>query len=422
MFDREKKDEPGRCSRPSADQTEATVKTPLAPVGQGILARLSESSRAEVPGLQKSLLHMQRALGNRSLCQAMSDFRQAEDDDVDPSIEAAIRQQCGSGKPLEQQIKRRMESSFGADFSDVKVHTGSEADRLNRSLESEAFTTGKDMFFRDGTYCPENSSGRELLAHELTHVVQQGGEGGQGRMTVGGAGDRYETEADGVARDVMRQQQTGIGLAKKSTPRKLSAINRRLQRRLRFTGTAAHRARVLTLLNGGLFGYAVSTDSSGNISIGTNFELGTPTAEATALYNRLNTIISDSNQVNIAVESGGAALGGSYATSTIDVADLEAFGTGQGLSAVGALIHEIEEQYRKQVSGQGYAPAHAGGLVAETEQSGATRGTERFLSTTNNADGTIDALVEVPYTYPDGTTVTLTLTISHNNITRVTRR
>ena len=110
------------------------------------------------------------------------------------------------------------------------------------------------------------------------------------------------------------------------------------------------------------------------------------------------------------------------ATGTIDVADLEAFGRGEGLSAVAALIHEVEEQYRKQVSGQGYATAHAGALVAETEQSGATRGTERPISSSINPDGTVNAVIEVPYTYPDGRTVTLTITVSHNNITNVTRR
>jgi hypothetical protein len=68
-----------------------------------------------------------------------------------------------------------MEGAFGADFSGVRVHTDSKSDSLNRSVQAKAFTTGSDIFFRSGTYQPASSGGQELLAHELTHVVQQGG-------------------------------------------------------------------------------------------------------------------------------------------------------------------------------------------------------------------------------------------------------
>jgi hypothetical protein len=72
-----------------------------------------------------------------------------------------------------------MEPVFGADFSQVRVHTDTQANTLNRTLSARAFTTGRDIFFRQGEYRPGSSTGQELIAHELTHVVQQGGAGVQ---------------------------------------------------------------------------------------------------------------------------------------------------------------------------------------------------------------------------------------------------
>jgi hypothetical protein len=68
-----------------------------------------------------------------------------------------------------------MESRFGANFSDVNVHADNQAGILNRSLNAQAFTHGSDVYFGEGKYNPESRQGKHLLAHELTHVVQQGG-------------------------------------------------------------------------------------------------------------------------------------------------------------------------------------------------------------------------------------------------------
>ena len=89
------------------------------------------------------------------------------------------------------------------------VSSLSHADDLNRQLNARAFTTGKDVFFRHGEYSPGASSGRELLAHELTHVVQQNGDGIQRKMTVSQPGDAHELEADQMARAVMQQEHSG---------------------------------------------------------------------------------------------------------------------------------------------------------------------------------------------------------------------
>jgi hypothetical protein len=75
-----------------------------------------------------------------------------------------------------------METAFDANFSGVKVHTDGESDQLNKSLNSRAFATGQDIFFSQGAYNPGSRDGQELLAHELTHVVQQNGKSSVQRL------------------------------------------------------------------------------------------------------------------------------------------------------------------------------------------------------------------------------------------------
>lgn len=88
-------------------------------------------------------------------------------------IEQRIQRNRGQGIPIADQVRTPIEQAFGADFGGVKIHTNSESDQLNRSLNARAFTTGSDIFFKQGEYQPGTRGGQELLAHELTHVVQQ---------------------------------------------------------------------------------------------------------------------------------------------------------------------------------------------------------------------------------------------------------
>ncbi|MFN6525459.1 DUF4157 domain-containing protein [Nostoc sp. ChiSLP03a] len=90
-------------------------------------------------------------------------------------LETSIQQARGNGQPLADDIKHPMEQAFGADFGSVRVHTDAQSNRLNESIQARAFTTGQDVFFRQGEYSPGSDAGKELLAHELTHVVQQNG-------------------------------------------------------------------------------------------------------------------------------------------------------------------------------------------------------------------------------------------------------
>ena len=90
-----------------------------------------------------------------------------------PGLTSKIEDSAGSGNALPGKSLKEMNQAFGKDFSDVKIHHDTEAAELNKELGAQAFTHGKDIYFNDGKYDTENTSGKNLLAHELTHVVQQ---------------------------------------------------------------------------------------------------------------------------------------------------------------------------------------------------------------------------------------------------------
>ncbi|MEM7581260.1 MAG: DUF4157 domain-containing protein [Cyanobacteria bacterium P01_A01_bin.80] len=91
------------------------------------------------------------------------------------NLTSAINSARGGGQPLAPRLQTQMGQAMGADFSGVRVHTDAQSDRLNQSLQAKAFTTGQDVFFRQGAYQPGSRGGQKLIAHELTHVVQQNG-------------------------------------------------------------------------------------------------------------------------------------------------------------------------------------------------------------------------------------------------------
>ncbi|SEG25554.1 eCIS core domain-containing protein [Algoriphagus boritolerans] len=93
---------------------------------------------------------------------------------VSPQLSTQIQQSVGSGAPLPPAIQQDMGDKIGADFSEVRVHTGPQAASMSSALGAQAFTHGNDIYFNDGKYQPESSKGKHLLAHELTHTVQQG--------------------------------------------------------------------------------------------------------------------------------------------------------------------------------------------------------------------------------------------------------
>ena len=134
-------------------------------------------SELQMKSLDNSTLQRQEApedeeeLQMKSMVQRRAEARMADA----PDLEASINQARGGGQAMADNIRYPMEQAFGTDFSGVKVHTDGQSDQLNRSIQARAFTTGQDVFFRQGEYNPGSRGGQELLAHELTHVVQQNG-------------------------------------------------------------------------------------------------------------------------------------------------------------------------------------------------------------------------------------------------------
>ena len=91
--------------------------------------------------------------------------------DADTAVAATAR----GGAPLANELRNYFEPRFGHDFSAVRVHSGADADRGARAVQARAYTIGRDLVFAAGEYAPSTDAGRRLLAHELAHVVQQGG-------------------------------------------------------------------------------------------------------------------------------------------------------------------------------------------------------------------------------------------------------
>lgn len=94
---------------------------------------------------------------------------------VTPPVESGINSLKGSGHPLPESTRAFFEPRFGTDFSHVRVHTGNTAAQTAQSINAKAYTTGNNIAFNRGQYAPESEPGKRLLAHELTHVVQQKG-------------------------------------------------------------------------------------------------------------------------------------------------------------------------------------------------------------------------------------------------------
>jgi Domain of unknown function (DUF4157) len=93
---------------------------------------------------------------------------------VPEGFASLMQRSSGEGSPVPDESRAFFESRFGADFGAVRIHTGSNANKLNRSIQAKAFTRANHIYFSDGAYDPSSTSGKTLLAHELTHVVQQG--------------------------------------------------------------------------------------------------------------------------------------------------------------------------------------------------------------------------------------------------------
>lgn len=107
------------------------------------------------------------------------DYIQAKEEgsvsEAPAGMDARLNSSKGGGAPLPADTREKMESGFGTDFSKVNIHTDKDAVEMNEQVGARAFTHGNDIYFNKGEYQPNTSGGDHLLAHELTHTVQQGG-------------------------------------------------------------------------------------------------------------------------------------------------------------------------------------------------------------------------------------------------------
>ncbi|WP_108802518.1 DUF4157 domain-containing protein [Aquimarina sp. Aq107] len=99
----------------------------------------------------------------------------SSDSNSNASIESRLKSSKGKGNKMSGDTKNQMETGFGADFSSVNIHTDSNAVQMSQELGAQAFTHGNDVYFNKGKYNPDSKVGKHLLAHELTHTVQQSG-------------------------------------------------------------------------------------------------------------------------------------------------------------------------------------------------------------------------------------------------------
>ena len=165
----------------------------ISPSEQGHLVK-----NPQVLGTQKTdaVIGLQQTQGNKYVQRLANKKGQVN---VDEDILKQIDARRGSGQPLGTETCSEMEESLGHDFSDVKIHADTEAANLSEQLNARAFTTGKDVFFHENAYQPSSKTGKSLLAHELSHVVQQSGGDNASSCTNILIDDSLEREADRAA-------------------------------------------------------------------------------------------------------------------------------------------------------------------------------------------------------------------------------
>lgn len=219
--------EPEQVARHRADGSSPAVERPRVHplvsiqghVGNAAVARMIQREGMEEEEPLQGKHDLQRTGEEEEPLQGKHDVQRAGEDEalqakhdqrpevgleggqVSAGIQDRINSARGSGSTLDDGIRSQMESGFGADFSDVRIHRDAEADSLNRSITAKAFTTGSDIFFRGDV----SEGDHHTLAHELTHVVQQrsGAVSTGPGMSVGAADHSSEAEADATATAVL---------------------------------------------------------------------------------------------------------------------------------------------------------------------------------------------------------------------------
>jgi hypothetical protein len=188
-------------ARPAPARDRATTPTTTAAVAPALVARAVADPSSAAPS---TMLELQRLAGNASVRRLVAGDEEAPAD-RSPVLDVVGK---GGGKPLAPDLRGDMEGRLGADFGDVRVHTDSQASRSAEAVNAHAYTVGSDVVFRSDRWNPDSSAGRQTLAHELVHVVQQRSGPVDGTATGDGVRvsdphDSYEQSADRTAAAAM---------------------------------------------------------------------------------------------------------------------------------------------------------------------------------------------------------------------------
>lgn len=186
-----------------------------------LLMKAAAAGRRDVLG-PAGVLGVQRAAGNAAATSAVEEERSSVHDVV-----------SRGGQPLDEGVRTDMEARMGQDFSDVRVHNDDAADASARSVSSHAYTVGSNIVFQRGAYDPGSTAGQKMLAHELTHVVQQrsgpvDGTPVGGGISVSDPSDRFERAAEANAEQVMSQpaQRQADAAVQRASDASLGAVQR----------------------------------------------------------------------------------------------------------------------------------------------------------------------------------------------------
>lgn len=183
------------------------------------LGKAASEGRTDVLG-GAGVLGLQRAVGNGGVSAMLGEERSPVHDVV-----------SGGGRPLEPEVRGEMEGRLGHDFGDVRVHDDGAAHESAKAVNAHAYTVGSNVVFQRDKYDPSSADGKVMLAHELTHVVQQrsgpvDGSSAPGGIKVSDPSDRFEREAAANAERAMAAPAPAPGPVSSAGPTAAPAIQR----------------------------------------------------------------------------------------------------------------------------------------------------------------------------------------------------
>ncbi len=282
-------------------------------------SRQAAIRRAALPVSAAGLLQLQRHAGNAQVSAMLAQRlapRTAGPPPPSPGSPAAVQAQLGEGQPLDGAVRSQMESTYGADFSDVRVHTDSVAAGLSVGLDAQAFTVGKHVAFDSGTYAPGTPMGDTIIAHELAHTIQQDRATAED-ATNGNESPQLEADADRAATPAVgsiwsRAAGAVAGIAQRAVPSLTSGL--RLQRctgktpppttaeRVEFTGSHPMASfggdpKVSPVWTPGASDHAVAYTKGANPVVNAVFQVGSLPTDAGV------------SSVQVRVKEGGAVRG-----------------------------------------------------------------------------------------------------------------